>query len=68
MIVSVANRLSDVKEYYFSKKLREVASLKKEGKPIISLGIGSPDLDPSESVKLALKNELYKPMAHAYQG
>jgi len=68
MIVSVADRLSDVKEYYFSKKLREVAQLKKEGKPIISLGIGSPDLDPDEGVKTALQNELSKPMAHAYQG
>ncbi len=68
MIVSVANRLGDVKEYYFSKKLREVAGLIAQGKPIISLGIGSPDLDPDESVKEALNKAMQEPMAHAYKG
>lgn len=68
MIVSVANRLDDVKEYYFSKKLREVAALKAEGKPIISLGIGSPDLNPDEAVKVALTKAMDEPMSHAYQG
>ncbi|NIJ44327.1 aspartate/methionine/tyrosine aminotransferase [Wenyingzhuangia heitensis] len=68
MIVSGANRLDEVKEYYFSKKLREVASLKADGKPIISLGIGSPDLDPDEQVKIALTTAMEEPMAHAYQG
>ena len=67
MIVSTADRLGDVKEYYFSKKLREVASLVAQGKPIISLGIGSPDLDPSEEVKLALKEAMEEPMGHAYK-
>ena len=67
MIVSTADRLSDVKEYYFSKKLREVASLKAAGKPIISLGIGSPDLEPSENVKNAMVKAMEEPMAHAYQ-
>lgn len=49
-MISVSNRLKETKEYYFSKKLREVAQLKKEGKPIINLGIGSPDLSPPAEV------------------
>ncbi|WP_010136836.1 pyridoxal phosphate-dependent aminotransferase [Ochrovirga pacifica] len=68
MIVATANRLSEVKEYYFSKKLREVASLKAQGKPIISLGIGSPDLVPPAKVKQTLTQAMEEPMAHAYKG
>ena len=49
-MISKANRLRDVKEYYFSKKLREVGQLIESGKPIISLGIGSPDLNPPKNV------------------
>lgn len=62
-MISRANRLNDVKEYYFSIKLREVRSLINEGKPIINLGIGSPDLAPPESVTNALKNS----DVHGYQ-
>ena len=51
-----AKRLNDVKEYYFSTKLREVRSLIDQGKPIINLGIGSPDLAPPASVMDALRN------------
>jgi aspartate/methionine/tyrosine aminotransferase len=47
---STANRLESVKEYYFSRKLREVADLIKNGKPIINMGIGSPDLEPHPKV------------------
>lgn len=67
-MLQAADRLLEVKEYYFSKKLREVAQLKSQGKPIISLGIGSPDLAPDESVKEALIQAMNEPMAHAYQG
>jgi len=58
-----AKRLNDVKEYYFSIKLREVRALIDQGKPIINLGIGSPDLDPPETVMDALKNA----DVHGYQ-
>ncbi len=51
-----AKRLHDVKEYYFSIKLREVRSLIDQGKPIINLGVGSPDLAPPATVTDALKN------------
>ena len=45
-MIKGSNRLKTVQEYYFSKKLREVANLIKSGKPIINMGIGSPDLFP----------------------
>ncbi len=62
-MIEIANRLKDVKEYYFSIKLREVRSLIDQGKPIINLGIGSPDLDPPQEVVKALKNA----NVHGYQ-
>lgn len=62
-MIPVANRLNDVKEYYFSIKLKEVRSLIEQGKPIINLGIGSPDLSPPESVTKAL----YEADNHGYQ-
>ncbi len=66
-MIQKANRLNDVKEYYFSKKLREVAELRVAGKPIINLAIGSPDLDPPISVVEAIKNAMKLPTAHQYQ-
>ena len=62
-----ADRLKTVEEYYFSKKLREVRGLMAEGRPIINMGIGSPDLAPSEEVITALQNALQNPNAHQYQ-
>lgn len=62
-MISKANRLNTVKEYYFSVKLKEVRSLIQQGKPIINLGIGSPDLDPPSEVTDALKNA----DVHSYQ-
>lgn len=62
-MIPVANRLNDVQEYYFSIKLREVRSLMDQGKPIINLGIGSPDLQPPQVVIDALKNA----DVHGYQ-
>ena len=47
--IKPADRLASVSEYYFSKKLKEVAQMNAEGKDVISLGIGSPDMPPSES-------------------
>lgn len=62
-MIQIANRLKTVKEYYFSTKLREVRNLIKEGKPIINLGVGSPDLDPPIEVVDALKEA----NIHGYQ-
>lgn len=66
-MIDVANRLHSVEEYYFSKKLREVALLKASGKPIINLGIGSPDLLPPHKVVTALSEGLTDVTAHKYQ-
>ena len=66
-MISPADRLDSVQEYYFSRKLREVALLKAQGKPIINLGIGSPDLEPPYKVMKALTQSLYNPAAHKYQ-
>ena len=62
-----ASRLGDVKEYYFSKKLREIADMRKEGKDVLNLGIGSPDLPPHPSVIEALHSHSQLDNNHAYQ-
>ncbi|RPD96455.1 aminotransferase class I/II-fold pyridoxal phosphate-dependent enzyme [Aureibaculum marinum] len=62
-----ANRLNSVQEYYFSKKLREVRQLKASGKPIINIGIGSPDLDPPLTVLRAMEVALEQNNIHGYQ-
>lgn len=66
-MIQSADRLQTVQEYYFSKKLREVAILKAHGKPIINLGIGSPDLEPPYKVVEALKSSMQDSTAHKYQ-
>lgn len=63
----IADRLKSVQEYYFSKKLREVRGLIAEGKPIINMGIGSPDLAPSKAVLDALKDSVTDSGASQYQ-
>lgn len=62
-----ANRLNDVNEYYFSRKLKEVAALNKEGKDIISLAIGSPDMPPSDETIRTLCETAKHPDVHGYQ-
>ena len=62
-----AERLKSVQEYYFSKKLREVRGLVAKGKPIINMGIGSPDLAPSPKVLEVLKKSILDSTAHQYQ-
>ena len=66
-MIPKADRLQHVKEYYFSSKLREVRQLKAAGKPVINIGIGSPDLDPPLSVSRAMKNALEQNHIHGYQ-
>ena len=62
-----ADRLSLVQEYYFSRKLKEVAQMNAEGKDIISLAIGSPDMPPSEQTINKLCEVAHQPGAHGYQ-
>ena len=65
--VGLAKRIAIVEEYYFSSKLREVRQLISEGKPIINMGIGSPDMAPSKSVIEAIQNAVTDENAHQYQ-
>lgn len=62
-----AERLTQINEYYFSKKLEEVRAMEADGRKIINLGIGSPDLAPPESVVMALNAALGDVGAHQYQ-
>jgi len=62
-----ADRVSSVEEYYFSAKLREVNQMIADGKPVINLGIGSPDLAPDSKVIYALKSTADNAQAHGYQ-
>ena len=66
--MNIASRLAHTGEYYFSRKLRELAALNAAGANIISLGIGSPDLPPHPSVIAALAQSAAQPNAHGYQG
>lgn len=65
-MICPADRLSGVSEYYFSKKLKEVAQMNAEGKDVISLGIGSPDMPPSEETVATLCREAQNPNGHGY--
>jgi LL-diaminopimelate aminotransferase len=66
-MITTAKRLDTVEEYYFSSKLREVRQLASEGKPIINMGIGSPDLRPSKAVTDAVQIAMQDENAHQYQ-
>ena len=66
-VITPAQRVSEVKEYYFSSKLKEIATLNAEGADIISLGVGGPDCPPHNDVIDTLCNEARKPSAHGYQ-
>jgi LL-diaminopimelate aminotransferase len=65
--MKTAERLNGIGEYYFSKKLREIEELNREGKNVISLGIGSPDQPPHPDVIRVLHEESSRPDTHAYQ-
>ncbi|HEX8460579.1 MAG TPA: aminotransferase class I/II-fold pyridoxal phosphate-dependent enzyme [Segetibacter sp.] len=67
MEIIISKRLEGIGEYYFSQKLREIEHLNKQGKKIINLGIGSPDLPPHPDVIKVLHEESAKLNTHAYQ-
>jgi LL-diaminopimelate aminotransferase len=67
MIISPAERLKQIEEYYFSKKLEEIRLLNLKGYNILNLGVGSPDLMPSESTINALTKSALNPKNHGYQ-
>lgn len=66
-MIQPAERLTLVSEYYFSRKLKEVAALNAQGMDIISLAIGSPDMPPSPQTIDKLCEVAKQPDAHGYQ-
>ena len=66
-MIKPAERVNSVQEYYFSRKLKEVAQLNAAGQDIISLAIGSPDMPPSEQTIDKLCEAARRPDAHGYQ-
>ena len=62
-----ADRMGEVKEYYFSRKLKEINALRKTGVDVINLGIGNPDLPPHPSVISALQTQCEMTNSHGYQ-
>ena len=62
--MKAADRVNEIQEYYFSRKLKEVAKLNAEGQDIISLAIGSPDLPPSKQTIEKLCEVARRPDAH----
>jgi aspartate/methionine/tyrosine aminotransferase len=63
----LSRRLDGIGEYYFSQKLREIDNLNRQGRNIISLGVGSPDLPPHPDVIRVLQEESARPNVHSYQ-
>ena len=66
-MIKIAERLQRVEEYYFSKKLEEIRQMREQGKEVLNLGIGSPDLPPEEGVVQELVDSASKNEHHAYQ-
>ncbi len=62
-----AKRVNEIQEYYFSRKLKEVAQLNAKGEDIISLAIGSPDMPPSKKTIDKLCEVAQQSNAHGYQ-
>lgn len=67
MIIPLAERLNDVADYYFARKLEEIRQMEAQGHKIISFGIGSPDLAPSERTIDKLIHSSQQPNHHGYQ-
>ncbi len=67
MIVKPAKRLDNIQEFYFSKKLKEIAAMRSQGIDVLNLGIGSPDLPPAPEVSRLLCEQSCLPDVHAYQ-
>lgn len=65
--IEPANRVNTIQEYYFARKLREVARLNAEGRDIVSLGIGGPDRMPATEVVDTLCEAARCPDSHSYQ-
>jgi LL-diaminopimelate aminotransferase len=67
MMIPAAHRLEGIQEYYFATKLRQIAQMQAQGRPVINLGIGSPDLPPPEAVRQSLARAALQEQGHGYQ-
>ena len=68
MPITIAKRLGETKEYYFSRKLREIGEINQSGGlQVLNLGIGSPDLPPPAAAIERLRLSSLNPNHHAYQ-
>lgn len=67
MIIKPSKRLNKVEEYYFSKKLSEIRQMEAGGRKIINLGVGNPDMMPSENAIEELIHWVKNPKSHGYQ-
>jgi aspartate/methionine/tyrosine aminotransferase len=67
MEISEAKRIQEIEEYYFSTKLKEISDIEETGEKVINLGIGNPDLPPSQSTIDALQNSAMQSGNHGYQ-
>jgi len=67
MIIKPSSRLGEVKEYYFSTKLAQIAQMTAEGKAVLNLGIGNPDGMPDAAVIAVLNEQTQSPNVHGYQ-
>ncbi len=65
--IQPATRVAQIKEYYFSRKLREIAEMRASGIDVISLGVGGPDLPPPPAVANAMTEAIQQPGNHGYQ-
>ncbi len=66
-MIHPANRISNVKEYYFSTKLKEIDTMRRSGIDVLNLGIGNPDMPPAVEVIEELKAQAHKDNNHGYQ-
>ena len=66
-MIQPAKRLSTIKEYYFSRKLKEISELRESGKDILNLGIGNPDMPPPNGTVKMLHDSSSKDYNHGYQ-
>jgi aspartate/methionine/tyrosine aminotransferase len=67
MQISEAKRIQEIEEYYFSTKLKEISKIEETGEKVINLGIGNPDLPPSQRTIDALHNSVIPKGNHGYQ-
>lgn len=67
MNIQPSQRVQNIKEYYFSTKLKEIARMKADGIDVISLGIGGPDLPPPAEVIETMTEAIHNPANHGYQ-